>query len=480
MAIRTKTQIITDAITFIAQAIPNIATFVGSVVRDLVIESPAEEFENVYEELSRTQKLQSLVYAEDQTTDELDAFALNFGLTRLEGSAASGSITFQIHNFSTSSSDISIPIGTVVGTTGTDDVQQATFLTTQALLFQAAFASSYFNPTSGLYELTASIKAETVGESTNVAAGTIRALISSIPGITSVINTVATTGGEDVESNEDFATRIQVKLSGNNVGTVNGIRSLVTENVNVIDVEIVTPNDVEMIRDEFGGEVDVYVIGEVLSNTQDIIFYTAAGTQEFVLQRQPASSIISVTGLAGATPFTFTEGLDFNFVLDTTILFNGSSRLENKIVFNIGGTNPDDGTNVTVAYVYNSLIETLQTQLDADDGHIVTADVLVKEAIEAVIDIELDVKLFPGNSTAQAISDIQTALSNEINNLGIGDSIDRSDVIGTVEGVASVDQINVNTLILEKNGNPLPPTEQRLQIFKTEYPRVSTITVNIV
>ena len=43
MAIRTKAQVIADAIAFISNAIPNIATFVGSVVRDLVIEKTPEK-----------------------------------------------------------------------------------------------------------------------------------------------------------------------------------------------------------------------------------------------------------------------------------------------------------------------------------------------------------------------------------------------------------------------------------------------------
>ena len=146
MAIRTKTQIIADAITFIATAIPNIATYVGTVVRDLVIESPAEEFNNVYTEIAHTQELQSLQYAADQTTDELDAFGANYGLTRLGGTAATGTVTFQIANYSTTSLPVPIPTGTVVATLSSSTTPQVTFITTQSLLFDPSLAPSYFNP----------------------------------------------------------------------------------------------------------------------------------------------------------------------------------------------------------------------------------------------------------------------------------------------------------------------------------------------
>lgn len=482
MAIRTKTQVITDAIAFIASAIPNIATFVGSVVRDLVIESPAEEFDKVYTELSHTQELQSLTFATSMTTEELDALGTNYGMTRLGGRAATGTVTFQIANYSTSSSNITIPTGTVVATIGSSTTPQVTFVTTQSLLFQASLAPAYFNPATGLYEQTATIEAQSIGAITNVSAGSIRTLISLITGITRITNTTSTTGGTDVESNTDFAARIQIKLSGNNVGTPTGIVGKARENASVIDAIVVGPNDPEMLRDEFGGEVDVYVIGEILNSSTDLVLYTVAGAQEFVLSHQPAISVPvnGVTGIVASLPYTFVQGVDYSFVLDTTTLLNGSTRLQNKVVFNIGGTNPDNGTAVSITYFYNSLIEDLQLQFDQLDAHIVTTDILVKEASLATIDVLAEVSLLPGYISADVVSAIQTALTNHINALGLGDNIDRSDIIFVIESVAGVDSVNVNTLVLSKDGIAIPSIQQRLPIFKVEYPRANVLTVLIV
>ena len=135
---------------------------------------------------------------------------------------------------------------------------------------------------------------------------------------------------------------------------------------------------------------------------------------------------------------------------------------------------------MTINYVYNSLIEDLQLELDKDENNIVTSDILVKEATEAIIDVTADVALFPGNVAADAISDIQTAVSTFIDSLGLGDSIDRSDIVGVIEGVDSVDQVNLSTLDLIKDGTPLPPAEQRVLIQKTEFPRAGILSINIV
>lgn len=480
MAIRIFSEIVQSAIDFLVGKRPNASTATGSVIRDVVIESPAQEFSTLYQELAHTQKVQSVKFATDLSTDELDALAFNYGMTRLQGVAAAATVTFQVRNFSFSSSDISIPLATVIATTSTDSVPQVSYQTTQSGEFLAAQAPSYFNPVSGFYEVTVPVVAEQSGSIGNVAAGTITDLISSVPGIDSVTNTIAATGGRDIESNTDFATRIQTKLSGNNVGTPNGIIGLMKENANVGDVAIVGPQDIEMLRNEFGGSVDVYVIGSIVSATSDVRNYMTLGVQEFILTRQPVRAVTSITGLASSSPYTFVENVDYDVVFDTSTLVNGSIELKTKIVFGIGGTNPDNSTNITIFYTYNSLIQELQAVLEASDTHIITSDILVKEAVQATIDVTADVTIFPGFVISEAVSNIQTVLSQNINALGLGDSIDRSDIISIIESVSSVDQVNISTLVLVKNGDTLPSDQQRLQIQKVEYPRINTIVINVV
>lgn len=480
MAIRSLSTIINDLVNYLKAKRPSVPTFVGTTTRDIIIEAPAQEFDRVYQELEHTQQLQSIEYASSMSTSELDDLAVNYGLVRLTGTQASGTITFQIRNFSTSSSTVTIPIGTVVATQGSDTIPQVSFVTTQAVTFTPSQAPSYFNPTTGLYERNGAILASSIGSASNVGAGTITKLISSVPGIDSVNNFSATTGGTDIESNEAFAARIQTKLSGNNIGTPNGIVNLIRTNSNVLDATVVTPNDSEMLRNEFGGEVDVYIVGESVASTSDTFLYSTTASQSFVPLHQPVRSITSVMGLAGSSPRTFVLNTDYSFVTDTTTLFNGSVFLQNRIVFNIGGTNPDNGTVITVNYTYNQLVESLQALVDDNSNHIVASDILIKEASRTLIDTTVDISLIPGYQTSTVTSAVQTAISTYINNLGLGDNIDKSDIVFAIEDVDGVDQVNLDTLTLEKNGVALSSTEQRLKISKTEYPRTDTITVNIV
>lgn len=483
MAIRTLTQIIQDAITYITGKRPNIATFVGTVTRDVIIESPAQEFSKTYDELDHTQQIQSIVFAANMSTNELDALAANYGLTRNPGTQAEGNITFRVRNYTTSSSVITIPLGTVVATQGTDTLPQVSFVTTQTIVYQPSFAPTYFNPDSGFYEQTATIQAQNVGAASNVAAGTITVLVSGVPGVDSVINNTSTTEGTDIENNTALGQRIQIKLSGNNIGTPNGIISLMRTNPNVTDAIIVGPNDPEMLRSQFGGEVDVYILGQVLSTASDIDTYSASGNQKYVMQHEPVRTVSSVTGLVIGVPTTFVQGVDYAFVDDPDILLSGSTQMSSYIIWlptSGGATHPDDNTNFTIQYVYDSLIESLQLLLDDDSAHIVTSDILVKEANLATIGVECDVTLFSGILFSDAIAAVQTAVTNYINNLGLGDNIDRSNIIEVIQAVPSIDSVNVSTLILTKNAVPIPAAQQRLPITKTEYPRVGTITVNVI
>jgi uncharacterized phage protein gp47/JayE len=483
MAIRTLTQIVHDAIAYIKSVRPNIATFVGTVTRDVIIESPAQEFANTYTELDHTQQIQSIVYAANMSTDELDALAYNYGIVRNPGTQAQGTVTFRVRNYTTSSAVITIPLGTVIATQGTDTLPQVSFVTTQTLVFQPSFAPTYFKADSGFYEQTATIQSQNVGAASNVAAGTITVLVSGVSGVDSVINNISTTEGTDIESNTALGQRIQIKLSGNNIGTPNGITSLMRTNPSVTDAIIVGPNDSEMLRSQFGGEVDVYILGEVLSTATDVDIYSASGNQQYILQHEPARTVSSVTGLVLGTPTTFVQGIDYSFVTDPDILLLGSTKMGSYILWLPvagGATHPDDNTNITIQYVYDSLIESLQLLLDDDGAHIVTSDILVKEANLATIGVTCDVTLFSGILFSDAISAVQTAVTNYINGLGLGDNIDRSNIIEVIQNVSSIDSVDVSTLILTKNAVPIPTAQQRLPITKTEYPRTGTVVVNVV
>lgn len=480
MATKTVDQIIQDAITFINTIQPNITTLVGSVVHDVVISSPAQEFEKIYTELTRVSEIQSLEFPDVMTSEELDAFADNYGMTRNAGTPAQGTVTFRVVGLQTIEPNIIISVGTVVSTQQTATAPIVTFATTQAGTFIAAQASSFFNPLTGFYELTLPIQAQTVGTTGNVAAGAINILSSSIPRIFSVTNSTAGTGGTNQESNDDFAARIRLKLSGNNLGTVPGLQSLILTDPNVEDVAIVGPNDPEMLRNEFGGSIDVYILGTNSVSTTDTNVFTTTGPRTFVLQHQPAtvaSGSVTISGTVGGGPYVFIQDTDYVLVSDPTTLFNGSTRLQSAIRFLNTGTLPDTSTNFSTTYSYNKLIETLQNTVNNDGNHIIGSDILIKEATTAIITISLSISVLSGFVAADVISAVQTALTNFINNNLLGQSFNQSDIVGVVEQTAGVDEVDLTTIVITKNA--VQVTTQKVTIDKTEYTTLTGATISI-
>lgn len=476
--IRTVDQIVQDCISFIQSRQPNISTQVGSVVGDVVISGPAQEFENTYVELNRISQIQSLSNPDIMSIAEMDLFGNNFEMTRNPGTAAQTTETFRVVNLQTIEPNITIPVGTIVTTQQTTNTPSVGFITTTAGTFISSQASSYFNPLTGFYELTLPVIATTLGVAGNAPAGAIRVLSSNVARIFSVTNTVAATGGTDLESNEAYALRIQTKLAGNNLGTVNGLKSLALSNNSVLDVSVVGPNDSEMLRNEFGGSVDIYVLGAVSTPSIDTVIFDNLNSFTFILQQQPAtatSGSIVVSGSVNGVVHIFTEAVDYILVADPTTLVNGSVQVQNGIKFLTTGTLPDNLTQVTISYTYNQLIATLQNIFNTDSQHIVASDILVKEAQVATIGITASIGVIPGFDTTDTLNAAQTALTIFLVTNKLGATFSQSQIVSTIEDTPGVNEVDLTTLVITKNTVPI--TTQVITVDKTEYLQVSTLNL---
>lgn len=497
MALPTFSQIVQSMITFLQGSRPDIATQPGSVTNDVVISTVANELaaENgtdpsVYSSIQYIQNLQAFVL-NAATLDPIDLnnIAANFGMTRLPGTQATGIITLRIRNYTTSSPIITVPSGTTVSTLSTSSAPAVAFATTSQIQFIPSLAPSYFNPATGFYEQNVGIIAQSIGTSGNVTSNTITALVGSGLGIDAVTNTAATSGGTNTESNTAFANRIMIKLTGNNVGTPNGIISLVLTNPNVIEASIVGPNDPDMQRNQFGGSVNVNIQGQVLITTSDSPIYTTLGNQNFVLNNQPVTSISSVTGVVGGLPHTFIGppggtgiGTDYNVFINPNSLFQGSVEAGSYIQWNTTGTKPDNNSIVTITYTYDSLIPTLQALLDNNNNHIVASDILVMEAIQALINFTASITVVPGYIPATVATNTATAISQYINGLGLGAVIALSDLVAIAENVPGVAIVDLSTLVLQsiENGNTttIPPGQQ-ITIGNQAYAVANSIIITI-
>jgi uncharacterized phage protein gp47/JayE len=599
MALPTFSQIVSNMLAFLQVSRPDINTNTGTVVNDVVVSTVANELspENttsdtgVYPAIQYVQDVQAFVdNAATILPADLDAIGDNYGMTRNPGTAATGIITFRIRNYTTSSPIVSVPTGTVISTLATSSTPSTSFATTATVTFIPSLAPSYYNPVSGFYEQSTTIVAQTIGTVGNVSSNTITSLVSSAPGIDAVTNTGVTSGGTNIESNVQFAGRIQIKLEGNNVGTPNGIESLMETNPNVIQALIVGPNDPNPpSRNQYGGSVNVYIRGQIPVTVTETYTYSTTGPQQYILLNQPALSVGLVTGVVSGNPYTFVPGTDYVFELNPNSLFAGSVDAGSYIAFTaltyftintvglsftvtnvidaihlvvtttagmtagdiivqglnsttitsvtdmthltvastagwingsavdisvpqfvvsslsgmnvgdtikqssftttvtainatnniltvtsttgfvtgtafFGGFKPDNNTVVTITYTYDSLIPTLQALFDNNSNHIVGSDILIVEAVEALINFTAGILIVPGYVPATVVSNVSTALSVYIDGLGLGADVVLSELVAIMQNVPGIAEVDLSSLILQsvENGvtTTIPPGQQ--------------------
>lgn len=435
----------------------------NKVERDLLIEAPVDgAISNLWSTLSGVSKAQSIQNANSISTDDMDLLASNFNIIRNTATFAEGSIFF--YSNIAPISDITISSGIIITT---NDINPVRFVTTESKVMYAATPNIYYIPSLNLWGIELKIQCSAAGISGNKNAGLITILNSPITGITSVNNIVATTGGSDSETNTSLANRISARFEGEDLSTIGGLRTFIKSLNNVIDTFVVGPNNSYMLRDEGnGGDVDIYILGSTTATHTDT--FTGSSTGYYVMTYQP---VISVSSLVGVS--TYTEGIDFTFVKDTGVFAGSTSGLD-KIIFTTTGL---IGQDLTLTYTTNSLIGTIQNLFTIDAHDIVNSDVLIKETEQVTINIVItNLILSSGFDETATKNSIQTALSNLINIMGLGITVELADVIGTIKSTAGVDNINIlATTITPVGGGTISPQGDILLNAK-EYPRIGTIT----
>jgi uncharacterized phage protein gp47/JayE len=143
------------------------------------------------------------------TGTDCDSFGADFGFTRLPAVAATGQVTFARF---TPSVAAFIPAGTNVSVAGNG----ASFVVI-ADTTNAAYASAAggYNLAAGVSSVNVTVVANAAGAAANVQAGAISVITTALPGIDTVTNATAFTGGIDPESDAAFRARF-----GNYLGSL--------------------------------------------------------------------------------------------------------------------------------------------------------------------------------------------------------------------------------------------------------------------
>lgn len=475
MAIKSFSDIVTDMINFIKLKRPDADTLEGTVLRDLVVEAVSNEIATAYGDISTLQKAPSVVYADQLTVDEMDALAANYDLTRKQATYATGFATFSAFNKPVA--DVQIGAGdgsggSIVSTRTLANGSIVQFVTTQTVFLRT---SAIIDPTYGTYDVTAPVVAVFSGSTGNVGANNVVVLQQPIPGINTVSNRLATSGGTDIESNVDLANRIVAKAQARNLGTKPGYRSLVIEQEGIQDASVVGPGDADAVRDQYGNEVDIYLLGTNPVQAQQMTtFYNT--NLNYTLDFKPVVSVIGIVGLSNAIPFTFSQGVDYNLSIDSTTPYAHSIRASDKIVWTVFGNKPDNVSPFTISYIYDKNVADTQLILEDPANKVLTADVLTKQGTQVIIDIGFVATATGGYDKAIVLTSIIDALNTYIAGTGLGARIEQSDLVyrlrNEIPGIASI-YLPFTTL----SRRVTPGSNQFLQAKQTEYFRFDGISL---
>jgi len=343
----TRSDITQQTITALLRTNPTIAVQPGAVVRDIFVDPFASEAERVrfiVDFLHRTESFDTLLRIDGidedgnpvavQNSAYKQALQRAFGLqrpeavqavidqafeqgaakvgqSRLPGIRARGQVTFFTNTRPTQT--IPIPLGTTVA------AGSVTFVTTADSAIPFENAASFFDPTTGLFSVDVLIRAEAVGEASNVARGQIRTVLSGTSGL-QVINSSDTFGGLNLETNFKLAVRAKNALASVDSGTEAGYRQTLAAIPGVQETVIVTPGDQLMQRDfdadfdkHVKGKVDIYIRGRNLATVTDTFAFTfeTSNDAQFKIKGNPSNLVFEALDARLTPDNPLAEMLDF-------------------------------------------------------------------------------------------------------------------------------------------------------------------------
>lgn len=390
--------------------------------------------------LSLQQSMDPTAFAEG--SEDLNAMLFNEGIVPPDGSPTTATLTFFRNTAPTA--DLVIQRGFPVATTpDTASGASLTFVVAEARTLPVASASSYYNLERNRYEITVVATCATPGVSGRVGPNRIRRPLRPMS-FDGVSNLAASTGGTDPMTNVEKVALYRVAIRGRQTGTPNGIvRAVLADFPGVRDVYPVYGNNPLLTRaNDQAGAVDAYVITNTATQTVENITFYGLG-QLMVPTTQPVVQILSV--VSGAN--NYVEGVDYEVVLSA---LDGSVESTTGIRF-IASTGslalPTVGSAVTVTYTYDDTIRLLQAQFDEPDNLEIGRSLLFRMGIDVPFVLTANIKVASNFSQTTVIAAVRTALLNFFNvTLGLGDTVEVSDIQAVVRAVSGVDNFIITRL----------------------------------
>lgn len=320
-----------------------------------------------------------------------------YGLEYGKGDPSQGYLTFWATEIP--DSDVIIAVGTLVSTNDGAYVYQ----TTEQATFYVVNAAAYYNSSNRRYEIKVAAEAVERGSEYDAKQGRINTMVTSLDGITGVVNEEDFEGGYSDQTISEFAEDLLELPLGNSLGSVGGLKSLLLRGYasSIQDLAVVTPGDAGVFErfteTNLRAAVDLYVAGSRIGTAYQS--YTTAGFETTVtLEKQPALAVSSVLVNGTAASFVFSA--------DTQPARRGSTAAQSSVSFTYPGVvAAGPGNTVYVVYTYDVLVEKLQAEMGNEQEDLFNTDVRVRSAKQVPTLVELAVASWGTGNTREDVED---------------------------------------------------------------------------
>lgn len=476
MLMKNFSQVVQRLIAEILASQPDANVTTGTLARDIVIDPPAYEFADIYAAIDYVQQQQAILLAADSGLERL---LENFSLVRKDATRATGTAWFR--RVTAPSVDLVVPIGTRVATSATILDSAREFVTTETVVMLASQADCYWNQDAGFYEIEARIEAVEPGDESNIGAGTV-IVLSGISNFTAIYNKKPTTGGTAQEGDDSFRFRGLNVLSGNAIGTADGLKVLAEQESYVSAACIVTPNPTTGVRIKDGGGADIFIRTTLTQETSELYAFPEGEVRRYLT----AKPVTAVTAVKADTTYLVPE---FDYSVELNNDAYGRSVFSPDSIRWVTARTP--GEQIEIIYSYAQGVRSLQDLINQRDKHIVGVDLLSRLAYYATVDVDATLELFAGYNASAVVNNAVTVITTYINSLGVGEEVQESDIVAALEAVSGVDSVVIPFAIFsvtreisgitddadEIEGESTGTVTSNLKIRENEYAVAGTVTV---
>lgn len=382
-------------------------------IYDLMLRPIPDEIAAPSAEIESLQTLYSPLIAESSDNyAAIDTLGRAFRVSKPTGQRAKTTLVFWFTTLP--QGDISIPAGTAVATSDRNIVY-TTLSDVQGVNQSTAY--SYYNSSTGRYEIYVDAQATQEGQEYEVPAYRLTALLSRITNISGVYNSTPATGGVSAGGYDEYLSRIQQRFLGSDSSSFASYSNAIKESYPDCVVNYVPSSDYVVFKRSVRGDgVDV-----VVATPQTVVgeeAFNAGNNTEFVPMHQPVLSVSDVY-LNGS------RITDFELVKDTRQAYANSAKSNDRIKITRQLKTSD---SIRVRFSYCNYCWAIQNQLFVSNtSDFFGVDALVRLSVQKQVAISLQVQTSSLNSDLQ--SSISSYVLGYVNSQGFIPSLDPRDLL---------------------------------------------------